>query len=148
VATARIHPAWLLPLLLIACVSQDAERERERVELADRIVELEQENMRLQARIEALESLLPAISGGQVTRLPTEPPIDARVLAHQPDRNRVLLDKGARDGVALGFVFDVYSGKVYKGQVRVTEVDDSTSFAEIRTQKNPFAPGDSATTQL
>jgi hypothetical protein len=99
-----------------------------------RVHELEQEPLRIHER--------------HTIVCPLFPPIDARVLAHHPERNRVLLDKGARDGVELGFLFDVYSGKTYKGQVRVTEVDDSTAFAEIRTQKNPFAPGDDATTQL
>jgi hypothetical protein len=142
--TVRNHRAWLLPLVLVACVSPDAERER--VELANRIVELEQENATLRARLQVLEPLITrtvCVPIGETT-----PAIDARILAHHPDRKRVLLDKGERDGVELGFLFDVYSGKTYKGQVRVTEVDDSTAFAEIRTQKNPFAPGDDATTQL
>jgi hypothetical protein len=146
--TVRHHRAWLLPLVLVACVSPEAERERERVELANRLVELEQENVRLQARIEALESCLPAITGGQVIRFPTEPAIDARVLGIDPDGKRILLDKGARDGVALGFVFDVYSGTTYKGQVRVIEVEEATSFAEIEVERNPFRAGDDATTSL
>ena len=70
------------------------------------------------------------------------------MLEVHPDRKRIFLDKGARDGVQVGFVFDVYSGSTYKGQVRVTEVEVSAAFAEILSQKNPFAPGDSATTQL
>jgi cell shape-determining protein MreC len=144
----RNHRAWLLPLALVACVGPDEEQERERVELANRIVELEQENARFGARVQELEQALQTARSDDTHVIVCPPPIDARVLTVHPDRKRILLDKGTRDGVELGFVFSVYSGKTYKGQVRVTEVDDSTSFAAIRSQKNPIAPGDSAATHL
>jgi hypothetical protein len=144
--TVQHHRAWLLSFVLAACISPDAERERERAELANRIVELEQENAWLQERIELLKQRAPFVTTQRVIRL--APQIDATVLAHDPDLGRILLDKGTRDGVALGFLFDVYSGKTYKGQVRVIEVEEATSFAEIEVERNPFRAGDDATTSL
>ena len=151
-ASVKSWRAWLLLPPLLACVGPDAERkrERERVELTNRIVELEQENARLVVRVSELEEAVVAGIGDdfQLIQCPVFPLVVGRVLVVHPDRKRILLDKGARDGVKAGFLFDVYSGSTYKGQVRVTEVDVSAAFAEILSQKNPFAPGDSATTQL
>jgi hypothetical protein len=76
------------------------------------------------------------------------PLIEAVVLEVKPDLELLVLDRGEKDGVKVGFVFDVYRGSTYKGQVRIQDVQETTSSGRIVHAMNPMANGDSATTQL
>lgn len=121
---------------------------------AQRIAELERENAEMRGMIKELNMkvrelclrLYGSFFGTEV--VPSQPRIDGHVLDVNRDQKLVVLDKGRRDGVELGYVFDVYLGSKYKGQVRITDVQEATCSGVILSQANPFAGGDSATTQL
>lgn len=118
-----------------------------------RIEELERENAALVARIAALEGQLreaPAHGGVHWTHCVSlgQPTIDAVVLDVKEGLRIVVLDKGQRDGVKVGYVFDVYLGAQYKGQVRVQDVQETLCSGVIVHAMNPIARRDSATTSL
>ena len=46
-------------------------------------------------------------------------PIEALVLDVKKDLKLVILNKGKKDDVKVGYVFDIYRGSQYKGQVRI-----------------------------
>ena len=77
-----------------------------------------------------------------------QPAIDALVLDVKKDLKLVILNKGKKDEVKPGYVFDIYRGSQYKGQVRITDVQDGMSSGLILNEKNAIGRGDSATTTL
>jgi|SRR6185436_10524837 len=144
----RVLFALSLHLLggLPACSSSGAAR-------AEHTSELERENAALRQQVDDLEARLDAMLravDGFGTSCPTYPAIDAQVVSVDGDRRTVILDKGERDGVKADYVFDVYRGSTYKGQVRIQDVQAATSTGLIlhEFRKSPMASGDSATTQL
>ena len=62
----------------------------------------------------------------------------------------IAINKGSKDQVTRGTVFDIYSGNTYKGRARVEVVrEDVCSALMIMTVVNaPITQGDRATTQL
>ena len=62
--------------------------------------------------------------------------------------NVVVLDKGKKDEVSVGYVFDVYLGSTYRGRLRVTDVQATMYTGTILCEKNEIAKGDSASTRL
>jgi Tfp pilus assembly protein PilX len=76
------------------------------------------------------------------------PAIDALVAQVDTDYDFVILDKGKADNVEKGFVFDVYRGGDYLGQVRVDQVHESHSTAKIVLERSPMRAHDRATTRL
>jgi hypothetical protein len=64
------------------------------------------------------------------------------------DLSFVVLNKGSRDGGKAGFLFNVYRGSIFKGQVRVQDVQEGMSSALIVNQKTPIAKFDKASTRL
>ena len=59
---------------------------------------------------------------------------------------QVELYVGKQAGIKIGYVFVVYRGSTYKGQVRIEHVDETTCSGVILVQLNPITRGDSATT--
>jgi len=139
----------LLSLGLTGCAAHP-----NNIESAQSIDELEKENAELRQQLDTLRVRLDVLasdlcSGVSITKCDLAlPQIDATVLDVQGDLQVVLLDRGARDLVELGYVFDVFRGRKYKGRVRITEVLESTSSGEILHETNPMEKGDSATTRL
>jgi hypothetical protein len=76
------------------------------------------------------------------------PPIEGLVLEVNPERQIVVIDKGAQHDVEVGFVFTVFSGTTYKGLVRITDVREEMSAGAIFGEKHTIVRGDSATTVL
>ena len=142
----RMDLTFALTLLLFPCACATAPAEP--AGTLDRITKLERENAELRSRIDLLSEkvweLTPHIDPGIVDG----PRIDGHVLDVKRDLNLVVLDKGKRDDVVVGFVFDVYSGAKYKGQVRITDVQERMCSGTILSEPSPIAPGDSATTGL
>jgi hypothetical protein len=118
-------------------------------EAESRIVQLEKQTAELGRRVDALTAALIELTGDKFGPSTVCPPsIDAEVLAVKRDLKLVVLDKGRKYEVKVGYVFDVYLGSTYKGRVRVQDVQEDTSTGVILSEMNPIAPGDSATTSL
>ena len=116
-----------------------------------RIDELEGENALLREQVDVLRTRLERAfraDGVHAIDCPVFPPIDAVVLDVNQKLGLVVLDKGKRDGVQIGYVFDVYLGSTYRGQVRVTDARERMSSGIILSEKSPIARGDSASTML
>jgi hypothetical protein len=138
----------VLVLLLLAaslgCVTRATSPAAER-----RIAELERENAELKGQVETLGKRLEGVVHTDVLFSTICPPaIEAMVLDVKRDLNLVVLNKGKKDDVKVGYVFDVYLGSTYKGQVRIQDVQEGMSSGLIINEVNPIARGDSATTSL
>jgi hypothetical protein len=112
------------------------------------IEKLELENAALREQVQTLRNRLGEVQGVDVPICLSFPAIDAHVLEVSRDSKLVVLDRGEQAGVEVGYVFDVYLGSRYKGRVRITTVQASTSSGLILSEKNPIAAGDNATTVL
>jgi|SRR5688572_11048274 len=128
---------------LSACASPGSAKalEREAAALRHQVADLE-------AQVEVLLRLAELPPGTRLTVCPAYPQIDGLILEVDSDRKLVVLDKGQNDGVKVGYVFDVYLASTYKGQVRIQDVQESTSTGMILNEMNAIASGDSATTGL
>jgi len=134
---------WTCALVsLSACRAAPEDREPRR------LAEMGAEDAELRQRVAAqTERLLRENTNvfGAVTEMPT---IEAKVLSLDAEPRRVVLDKGKRDGVVPGFVFDLYRGAQYKGRVKVLDVLDASCSGSILSETRPMEVGDSATTNL
>src|SRR5262245_11607728 len=137
-----------LPASLSGCASSastEAKHARRITELETECATLRQQLETLRARMRVIDAIDPVfVDPGYAVY----PAIDASVLVVDHSHGTVTLDKGKRDGVEVGYVFSAYLGSQYKGQVRVLDVQDSTSTATIVVEKAPITSGDSATTSL
>ena len=142
---------------LIAGAVLACKAERPSAEVPGWVGDMERENAeRMEALQERLEAVRQASADdrGDLRRTervftdPAYPPIDALVLEVKPELELVILNKGEKDEVEVGFVFDVYRDTTYKGQIRIQDVQESTSTGRILHEMNPIGPGDSATTCL
>ncbi|MSR62441.1 MAG: hypothetical protein EXS08_08350 [Planctomycetes bacterium] len=133
---------------LAACrAPQEGDREPRRLaEMEAENVELRQRVATLTEQLEGIYRSLDIFSGPSVCDLP--PAIDAEVLSVDAALRLLVLNKGKSDGVKPGYVFDLYRGVQYKGQVKVVDVQDSMCSASILNEKKPIEVGDSATTSL
>ncbi len=128
----------------------DARRELEnvsgfRADLEGRIAELEEERDLLKAEREALVQMGVPVSEliGQAVPL-----IEAKV--SNVGEGFVVLNVGDKDGVQIGYPFDVYRGENYVGRVIVDKVYPDTCTARVRVQNRDleFESLDNATTRL
>jgi prefoldin subunit 5 len=116
-----------------------------------RISDLEKEKMELAEQVETLDTRLAVITtktGISANEVFAPPRIEALVLDVKKDLKLVILNKGKKDDVKVGYVFDVYRGSQYKGQVRIQDVQEGMSSALILREKDAIGRGDSATTIL
>lgn len=116
-----------------------------------RIGDLESEKVALSEQVEQLNTRLAVVfqkTGVPANEILAQPPIEALVLDVQKDLKLVILNKGKKDSVKPGYVFDIYRGSQYKGQVRITDVQDGMSSGQILNEKTAIGRGDSATTTL
>jgi hypothetical protein len=139
-------------VLLVVAASLGCAGPSPRPEAERRIAKLERENEELRGQVEALckqlEALVESLDAPISTICPVFPRVDAEVLDVKRDLKLVGFNKGKRDGVQVGYIFDVYLGATYKGQVRIQEVQGTTCFGLILHEVNPIARGDAATTSL
>ncbi len=89
-------------------------------------------------------------SGFVATDIIAAPLIEAQVAQVDSEYNFVILNKGSNANVQRGYVFEIYSGKQYKGQVRVDQVHPNYATAQIEfvTDGLSISKFDSATTHL
>ncbi|HEX6862782.1 MAG TPA: hypothetical protein VF414_08205, partial [Thermoanaerobaculia bacterium] len=116
-----------------------------------RIGDLESEKLALAQQVETLNTRLEVVmreTGINARDVFAQPSIEALVLDVKKDLKLVILNKGKKDEVKPGYVFDIYRGSQYKGQVRITDVQDGMSSGLILNEKNAIGRGDSATTTL
>lgn len=97
-------------------------------------------------------ALLAEATGTDPASLISQPQIDGVLL--QVDLSitpaLVAINKGSADNVKRGYTFDVFSQGVYKGRVRVENVQDNMCTASILSTYNgaQMAQGDNASTKL
>jgi chromosome segregation ATPase len=116
-----------------------------------RIGDLEGEKVALATEVENLNTRLDIImreTGVAATSFQTQPAIEALVLDVKKELKLVILNKGKKDDVRVGYVFDIYRGSQYKGQVRIQDVQESMASGLILNEKTAIGRGDSATTSL
>jgi DNA repair exonuclease SbcCD ATPase subunit len=116
-----------------------------------RIGDLEGEKLALAEQVDQLNTRLEVVmrqTGIPAKDVFAQPSIEALVLDVKKDLKLVILNKGKKDEVKPGYVFDIYRGSQYKGQVRITDVQDGMSSGLILNEKNAIGRGDSATTAL
>lgn len=104
------------------------------------------------SRLETELATLVANTGARVADFAAMPDIKGAVLdistAVQP--GLIAINKGSADGVKRGFTFEIYDGKVYKGQARVEFVHE-TMCSAILTRSvagQSIRQGDGAATRL
>lgn len=106
----------------------------------------------LTAQLRDAEGLLEVAkaAGFTPTDIIAAPLIEAQVASVDAEYNFVILNKGADSNVERGYVFEIYSGKNYKGQVRVDQVHPNYATAQIEfvTDGMSIERFDSATTHL
>lgn len=115
------------------------------------IGDLEGEKMALAEKVESLETRFQVamkVAGLKASDIMAQPAIEALVLDVKSDLKLVILNKGKKDEVKVGYVFDIYRGSQYKGQVRIQDVQEGISSGLILHQKDSIGRGDSATTAL
>jgi len=136
---------------------QSRQAELARRDLADQIAGFEQRIAQLDSDLTAsmdhgrqLERMLEVAQGAGFNpqSIMATPAIDALVAQVDTDYDFVILDKGKVDNVEKGFVFDVYRGGDYLGQVRVDQVHENHSTARIVLERAPMRAHDRATTRL
>lgn len=116
-----------------------------------RIGDLEGEKVVLVTEVENLNTRLEIImreTGVAATSFQAQPAIEALVLDVKKELKLVILNKGKKDDVKVGYVFDIYRGSQYKGQVRIQDVQESMASGLILNEKTAIGRGDSATTSL
>ncbi len=113
---------------------------------AERIDELERENANLREQIETLQEMV--AQSIPPFGVACGPRIEATVLDVQHDLRLVVLDKGKKDGVKVGYVFFISPGSTYKGAVRIQDVQEGMSSGLILNEKSLIARGDFATTNM
>jgi chromosome segregation ATPase len=115
------------------------------------IGDLEKAKADLLAQVDTLDTRIATIVdqyGINLNTITAQKAIDAQVLKVDRDLKFVVLNKGRADEVKPGYVFDIYRGSTYKGQIRIQDVQDNMSSGLIVTEMNAIATGDSATTTL
>jgi len=119
------------------------------------VAQLESAKRALEDQVSQMETKLTvALQRGGISRDLVEalPKIDASVLdvRMQPSPGLVMLNVGKNREVKPGYTFDIYSGGIYKGQVRVENVQEQMCSALIThaVDGQAISQGDRASTQL
>jgi len=115
------------------------------------IGDLENEKRAMQEQIDNLDTRLTMITkktGINANEIVAQKPIEALVLDIKKDLKLVIINKGKKDDVKVGYVFDIYRGSQYKGQVRIQDVQEGMASGVILNEKDAITRGDSATTSL
>lgn len=140
--------------------ADEAETAQRNAEEAKTIADREIENLRksvsvAKKEITKLETNLDSLvkfTGVAASDITAQAPIDATVafVDHKTAPGLVQLNKGKDDGVKLGYVFDVWQGSTYKGQVKVDAVYKNSCAGTVVNPKPGalIAAGDNASTRL
>ncbi|MSR61385.1 MAG: hypothetical protein EXS08_02905 [Planctomycetes bacterium] len=114
------------------------------------VIEFQDYGRQSPIEILALADLLELVArrNGWARKVEGEVSIDAVVLDVNRELEHVVLDKGLRDGMRIGYLFVVYLDSEFKGMVRVEEVLETTCSARIINEKRSISSGDSASMNL
>lgn len=141
----------------IAAAEAQRQAEREAADMSDArgaaetaLADASDELTDAMERVRELEALLEVAkaSGFDATSVVAAPQIDGQVVEVDPEYGFVILDKGRDAGVQRGFVFEVYRGGTYIGQVRVDSVYDNYASAKIEFTQGPIQMFDRASTYI
>jgi DNA repair exonuclease SbcCD ATPase subunit len=116
-----------------------------------RIADLETDKKSLAEQVDNLNTRLDVIvkqTGVKASDIYSQKQIEGLVLDVKKDLKLVIINKGKKDEVKVGYVFDIYRGSQYKGQVRIQDVQETMASGIILNEMNPIGRGDSATTSL
>ncbi|HEX6884128.1 MAG TPA: hypothetical protein VF530_12180 [Planctomycetota bacterium] len=116
-----------------------------------KIGDLEGDKVALTTEVENLETRLQVVykeTGASAALFQTQPAIEGLVMDVNKELKLVIINKGKKDKVEVGYVFDIYRGSQYKGQVRINDVQEGISSGLILQEKAAIGRGDSATTTL
>jgi chromosome segregation ATPase len=116
-----------------------------------RIGDLEGEKVALMQKIDDLDTRITVMTregGLALNQFQPQKAIEALVMDVNKDLKLVVINRGKKDEVQVGYVFDIYRGSQYKGQVRINDVQDSISSGTILHEKSSIGRGDSASTSL
>ena len=123
--------------------------------LNNSISDQDAEIVALSRTISELETQLTTVvelTGVSFSQITAQPAIDAIVVraVHDISPGLVALNRGAEDGVKVGYTFEIYNGSQYKGQVRVENVRQNGCTALVTTSVSGtrIGQGDSAATRL
>lgn len=125
-------------------------------QLGEKIAGLEEQLFQANQQIAQLDTglkMLQEQTGVSLAELgAAQPDIDAAVLDvdYSLEPGLVALNVGSADQVKRGYVFDVWNGEVYKGQVKVMDVDEKVCSALVTraVDGQSIRRGDSASTNL
>jgi len=116
-----------------------------------KIGDLEGDKVALATEVENLNTRLEVVyreTGASAAVFQTQKAIEGLVMDVNKDLKLVIINKGKKDEVKVGYVFDIYRGSQYKGQVRINDVQEGISSGLILHEKAAIGRGDSATTTL
>lgn len=129
--------------------------ERSLKEANDSIASLEADVTARENRIAELDTVIQTASetfGTDLFTLHRMPHISGAVLIVSDDQvpGLVSINRGTADNVQRGFTFDVFSGGMYKGKVRVVDVQENQCFCIIESvmEGRSILQGDSARTHI
>jgi hypothetical protein len=130
-----------------------AAAERERDDLATQLADTERALTTMSAQAQDLDTTLKmvvAATGYNLDGAAAVPQIDGAVLQYYSDLKLVHINRGTNDQVKRGFVFDIFSGGVYKGQARVEVVNPGTCTAVVLNSVDgtQIMQGDRVSTQI
>jgi predicted nucleic acid-binding Zn-ribbon protein len=138
-----------------ALTEENNNLERTVTERENTIADLERQATALQNSLSDANTLIAtaeASLGTSFADLMAMPHISGAILMVSDDMapGLVSINRGSADNVKRGFTFDVYSGGVYKGRVRVVNVQENQCFAVIEKtyEGRSIAQGDSAATHI
>lgn len=106
------------------------------------------------ARAEEAESQLGALieyTGVDPSTINAQPQLEGLVLSTEDANGTtyVVINIGKKDGVKIGYTFDVYNGSAYKGRIKVQTVNESKSAATLEVKGTAgLAAGDRIATRL
>ncbi|MEW6072716.1 MAG: hypothetical protein AB1726_09020 [Planctomycetota bacterium] len=130
--------------------AQDAQRTAEQ-----QIADLEGERTDLRDQVSRLDTHLAMVlekTGLTMQEVLTPPKIDAQVLSVRLDvaPGLVMLNVGAKQDVKRGYTFEIWRGGIYKGQVRVEDVQEDVCAALVlnAVSGTEITQGDRASTVL
>jgi len=126
------------------------DKETEVKKVADQLKVKTDQVASLEATVSDLKRRLESKATGGGEGAEYQPPIDAKVIEVDPDLNLVVINKGRKHDVGIGYVFTVYRGDQYVGDLRIDSVQDEIAGGSPvpGTLLTSIRKGDSASTRI
>ena len=120
-------------------------------ELDQKIAQLQKEKRKVVQEREDLESMLAQLEAKGIHVGTTEVPIiDAKVIRVDNELGAVVINRGKKDGVQVGYPFTIYRDEQFVARVYIMEVHEDYSLGRVDKQLAQKAAkvGDEATTRI